>query len=335
METLEKNAAQSIRDMQSHGNERVLISVVIPCYNSDQSLRELVERVSSTFSECVKEPYEVLLIDDGSPSEVTWRIIRDLAQQFKEVRGIRLTRNFGKPGAAMCGYSHAAGDWTILMDDDLQHAPEDIPKLLDKREHDLVMGRFGNRRHVFWQRWASNFKSWLEGKLIGKPRDVTLSPFHMIRRDILDAILNIRTPAPHVGALMMYLTRDVVMVDVQHHARKYGVTSYSFRARVRQFSNLVINNSSLLLSLVARIGFLLAVLSFVLVGYLSYRKLFLGGVVEGWTSLMVVTLFIGGLMLLALGIVGEYLLRIIKGIEYRPPFVVAQSISKERPPDTE
>lgn len=303
-------------------------SVVIPCYNSDQSVRELVLALRKVFLHEISNSFEILLVDDGSPSPDTWRTLEDLGQTIPEVRSIRLSRNFGKPGALMCGYSHAAGRWVIAMDDDLQHDPRDIPALLSQKEHALVMAEFRHRKHPLWQRWAGAVKSWLDYKLIGKPRNVTLSSFHVIRRDTLEHILRIKTPTPHVGALMMYVTRDVVMVPARHNPRKYGRTTYTYMQRWRQLSNLLINNSSLLLSLVARLGVLLALFSILLGGGLVYARI-VGNIVPGWTSLMVAMLLLGGLILLSLGVIGEYLLRIINGLECRPSFIVDQIVSKD------
>lgn len=309
-------------------------SIVVPCYNSDQSVRELVLALRRVFQHDISNSFEILLIDDGSPSPDTWRTLEDLGRMFDEVRSIKLSRNFGKPGALMCGYSLAAGRWIIAMDDDLQHDPRDIPALLKHKEHALVMAQFPHRKHVFWQRYAGAVKSWLDYKLIGKPRNVTLSPFHVIRRETLDQILRLKSPTPHVGALMMYVTRDVVMVPARHHARKYGRTTYTIRQRWGQLSNLLINNSSLLLTLVARLGVLIALFSILFGVSLIYTRFVVGRIVPGWTSLMVAILLLGGLMLFSLGVIGEYLLRIINGLECRPPFIVDRIVSNDSLPDS-
>lgn len=317
------------RNQKSALADGINISVVIPCYNSDKSLVQLVARLRKLFDLTIKEPYEIILVDDGSPSLETWQTLVNLAEQNPEVQALQLTRNFGKPGAVMCGYSQSRGDWVIVMDDDLQHLPEDIPLLLEQREHNLVMGNFSARKHARWQKISSSLKSWLDFKMIGKPKHIYLSPFHMIRRDVVDAMLAIRSPTPHIGALMMHVTRDVVMVDVSHESRKYGETNFTFSRRVKQFSNLLINNSSLLLRLVAWLGMSLSVLSFIYGTYLALRWFYIEEIAAGWTSLMVATVMIGGILMLSLGVVGEYLLRIINGLENRPPFVIGRKIGME------
>ena len=302
------------------------LSVVIPCYRSDESLEQLLARLQQVLDDALDRPYEVILVDDGSPELSTWATIERLCSRYQFVRGVQLTRNFGKPNALVCGYHQSRGDYVLAMDDDLQHRPEDIPLLLAQRPCDLAMGGFGDRKHAWWQRRASAIKSWLDGRLIGKPGHVYLSPFHLIRRNVLDAMLGIRTPNPHIGALMMHVTRDVQMVPVSHDSRSHGRSNYTFRTRFRQFSNLLVNNSSLLLRGVALMGSLLAFMSFLFGAYLLFQRLFGEQLLPGWTSLMVVTLFVGGVLMLSLGVVGEYLLRIINGIENRPGFVIKKSV---------
>ena len=314
-------------------DSRISVSVVIPCYASSECLIELVERLIRVFEEEIRESFEIVLVDDGSPDPKTWPMIEGLASEHPPVRAFQLSRNFGKPNALVCGYTMARGQWVLAMDDDLQHLPEDIPKLLEERPCGLVMGKFEQRKHVWWQRAASSVKGWLDYQLIGKPKDVYLSPFHLIGRENLDAMLSVRTPNPHIGALMMHVSRDVKVVSVGHQARTIGRSNYTLGRRIRQFSNLLVNNSSLLLRLVATLGLTIASLSFVMGLFLVYRALVIQQIVPGWTSLMVVTLIIGGVIMLSLGVVGEYLLRIINGIENRPAFVVRRSTSSDRLPD--
>ncbi len=311
------------------------VSVVIPCYNSNELLVQLVTRIRKVFSETIKEPYEIILVDDGSPSTDTWQILTELGGKYLEVHALQLTRNFGKPGAVMCGYSQSSGQWVVVMDDDLQHLPEEIPLLLAQRDHCLVMGKFANRKHSRWQKVASGIKSWFDYKMIGKPKHIYLSPFNMIQRDVLLAMLSIKTPTPHVGALMMHVTRDVVMVDVSHEARRFGQSNFTLSRRIKQFSNLLINNSSFLLRMVAWTGMSLSVLSLFYGSYLFIRWFFVAEVAAGWTSLMVATLMIGGILMLSLGAVGEYLLRIINGLEQRPAFVIGKRVQLKGVDNTE
>jgi dolichol-phosphate mannosyltransferase/undecaprenyl-phosphate 4-deoxy-4-formamido-L-arabinose transferase len=304
-------------------------SVVVPVYNSTDSLIELVDRIEAVFAEQVPDAYEIVMVDDGSPNAGSWACISELAKTHKSVRGIQLMRNFGKPSAILCGMSEARGDYIITMDDDLQHRPEDIPVLLAAREHDVVMGAFRNRQHSSSVRSSSRIKGWFDYKLIGKPRHIANSPFRMLKAEVVKAFSGIRTPYPFIPALIFHVTNDVVNVEIDHDARKFGQTGYSWRKRFGQFLRLLINNSSFLLQLVAGVGSVMALISIVYAAYLVVHTLVLRTSVAGWASLMVVTLFIGGLVLLSLGVIGEYLIRIINGTEQRPAYVMRGQVGNE------
>lgn len=312
-------------DSSDHRAERspsVAYSVVIPVYNSFETIRELIDRLEAVFRDPIDASYEIVFIDDASPRPETWQTLEELSRSRPEVRAIRLMRNFGKPGAVMCGFQEARGRHVITLDDDLQQLPEDIPLLLEQRQHDVVMGRFKERHDTLFARTTSRIKGWFDALLLGKPRSIQVTPFKLFKSEIVKAMAEIRTPYPFIPALMFYLTRDVVNVEVSHEPRRIGKSGFTLKKKVRQFLNLLINNSSLLLQAVASVGILISVGAMVLGGVTVIRKLMFGISVSGWTSLMVALLVIGGLILFSLGVIGEYLIRIINGVERRPPFVV-------------
>ena len=304
----------------------IQLSVVIPAYNSNDSLEELARRLESILTKMTARQYEIIIVDDASPDPSTWERIQKIAAEQANVRAIQLMRNFGKAGAVLCGMSEARGDWIVTMDDDLQHRPEDLPALFEKREHDVVMGNFPVRKAGFVAELGGDVKAWLDHKLIGKPKHIRVSPLKLYRAQVVAAMLQIHTPYPFIAALLFEVTHDVVMVDVVHERRKYGRPAFTFRKRVRQFLNLLISNSSLLLRMAAVLGMVIAVLSVIAGAVLVILKFTKEAVYPGWTSLMVVTLVIGGVNLFTLGVVGEYLIRIIRGVESRPAYLVRQNI---------
>lgn len=297
-------------------------SVVIPVYNSSQSLKEIVDEVESVFQSKIEARFEIIFVDDASPNQSTWPVIRSLCDGHSGVRGIRLMRNFGKPGALFCGLHAAKGNYIITMDDDLQHNPADIPALIERQEHDVVIGRFRKKKHSIFKVISSKITGWFDYKLIGKPKHISNSPFKLFNREVLNSVLQFKTAHPFISALVFYATTDIVNVDLTHHKRKYEVTGYTFRKMTRQFSNLIINNSSLLLKLIAFLGIIIASMSFVLAIYLIFKKIFIGINTPGWTTTMVVMLLTSGLVLFSIGIMGEYLIRIINNVEKKPPFLI-------------
>lgn len=299
-----------------------IYSVVIPVYNSTVTLSALVERLAAVFAQ-LGSSHEVVFVDDASPNPETWPLLKELAERHTQVKSLRLMRNFGKAGAVLCGMHHAQGEWVITIDDDLQHAPEDIPALIREQGHDVVIGTFANtKQHNVLQRLTSRIKSYFDAKILGNPTGIRMSPFKMFRAPVVRNMLSIQTTHPFIPALMFYSTRDIVQVEVTHHARQHGRSAFNMRRRIRQFSNLIFGNSSLVLQGVAMLGMTIAALSLLYGAWLMLSFWSKDAVVPGWTSLMVVTLTLGGIIMFSIGVIGEYLIRIIEGVEKRPPYLL-------------
>lgn len=305
-----------------------LVSIVVPVYDSTRSVKELADRLQATFSALDGFSWELILVDDASPSPETWPLLEALARDTPEVRAFQLTRNFGQHAATLCGLAEARGAWVVTMDDDLQHRPEDIPALLAERRHDIVIGAFTRRRHSLFKRATSWLKAIFDRLVIGKPRSVRLSAFRLINRVVVDGMLKIQTPHPFIPALMLHISKDIVNVETGHDPRKHGRSGYSLLKLVSLFSRLLINNSSLLLQGTAYIGVLGALGSFVMAGVFTYRKLVFGSKITGWASLMVTSLFFFGVILFSLGVVGEYLSRLVAGVERKPTYFVRRRVEE-------
>lgn len=308
--------------------DKVTYSIVVPVYNSTQSLIELVERVDRVFKCSVKETYEIILIDDASPNQETWFVMKNLAQHYPEVQIIQLMRNFGKHGAVLCGFRQARGDYIFTLDDDLQHCPEDMPKFIDQKDHDVVIGAFVHKEHPLFKQITSRIKGWFDHKLVGKPAHIKNGPYKLYNAAVVEAMLQIKTPYPFISALMFYATQDIVMVEIEHSKRKFGKSGFTLKKMFRSFSNLLINNSSFLLQIVAVIGISISGISFLTGLFFVGKNIIIGIGVPGWTSLIVVTLVTNGLILFSVGVIGEYLIRIISSIENRPAYIVRKKFQK-------
>jgi dolichol-phosphate mannosyltransferase/undecaprenyl-phosphate 4-deoxy-4-formamido-L-arabinose transferase len=238
-------------------------------------------------------------------------------------------RNFGQTPATFCGMSLARGDFVVTLDDDLQHAPEDIPLLIAKREHDVVFAQFRQLQHSAHKRFLSWLKNCILAFLIDKPKGLQLTSFRLIRHELAQAMLSVvASPQTTLPPLLFFLTKDVATVDVQHNPRLEGESNYTLGRLWRLARNLMINESVMLLKLIGRLGFSLAFLSLVGGALILARKLFWGTAVAGWASIMLVLLVVGGLTLFSLGIIGQYLARLISGVEGRPAFVVRREATK-------
>ena len=303
-------------------SKNITYSIVIPVYNSTEWLKELVDRLTDVFTSVVEDTYEIILIDDASSDPSTWKMMKLLAEKFSEVIIVQLRRNFGKAGAVLCGFEQARGKYIFTMDDDLQHLPEDIPKFIEHKDHDVVMGRYIRKNHPFLKRFTSRIKGWFDWKIAGKPFHVQSNPFRMYKSDVAKAMLKMTTPYPFISAIMYYTTRDIVTVDIEHGRRNGTPSSFNMLKRLKSFSNLLLNHSSFMLQFVSVMGVSVSLVSFLLGIFYVIKNFVVGRPVPGWTSLIVVTLFLNGLLLFSVGIIGEYLIRIINGIERRPPYLV-------------
>jgi glycosyltransferase involved in cell wall biosynthesis len=306
--------------VESNSGQPQLVSVVIPVYNAPD-LAQLVDRIERAFEDR-RDQCEIILVDDASPDGRVWSTIERISAERGNVRGVQLTRNFGQQAATLCGLREARGEIVITMDDDLQHDPADIRVLLDHPRHDIVIGQFERREHHWFRRVASSLKARFDEIVIGKPKGLRLTSFRLLQRTVVDGVLTIRTPNPFLPALMFHVSNDVSGVTVNHRRRAAGRSGYTFRKLFRVFSNLVINNSSILLRTAAWSGMIFAFGSFTLAAIVIYRKLASGIAVEGWASLFAGMMLIGGLILISIGIVGEYLIRIIESSEARPTYFV-------------
>lgn len=306
--------------------ERKKFSLIVPVFNSSTSLTELFFRISKVFNDLGKS-FEVIFIDDASSNPDTWSTLSQLSRH-PEVTAIRFTRNFGKQSALICGFTYARGQWIITMDDDLQHLPEHFPALIGQSEHDVVIASFEKKEHSLLKRVLSFLNDRVETLLLNKPVSIRNSPFKLIKRQVVDAFLQIKTPYPSISALVFYVTDDIVNVVVSHGKRSYGKTGFTPKKMFRTFSNLLFNNSSFLLKSISAIGILISLPAFVIGLYFLLKKMTVGIPVPGYTSLMVVVSFLGGLILFSIGITGEYLVRIINGIEHKPPFIIKTIVGK-------
>lgn len=304
-----------------------LYSIIIPVYKSVESLYRLQERIADVFAKMPLYDYEIIFVNDSPFHRETTLALSEIAYASKKVTVIELTKNFGQQAATMCGMEYASGDFIITMDDDLQHAPEDIPKIIELNTHDVVIARFKNNKHNFFKRMTSVIKAYFDYIILGKPKNIRLSPFRMIKSDVSKWMIERKTPFLFLPALMFSVTDDIVNVELDHYERYEGKSNYTLFKMLKLFSNLIINNSSFLLRGIGLIGIVMAIASFILGAVIVYKKLVYDTAVVGWSSIFVAILLFGGMILFALGIIGEYLIRIIAISERRPIFIVRQVLN--------
>lgn len=301
-----------------------LYSVVVPVYNSEHTLNELYERVKAVFDETLHEDFELILVDDGSKDH-SYDIMEQLHDRDPRVKIIQQAKNFGQHPALLCGFHYVQGDFVITMDDDLQHPPEEIPKLVkvihERDDVDVIIAKYEGRKHNLIRRMGTWVSVYATSKMLKKPRDLEITSFRLMRRFIVDAIIQMNVRLPQIGNLLVQTSNRIINVPVKHDARKYGKSGYTFRRLARDLFYDITTNSAFPLILVRNIGVISFVTSLCLALYFLIRYFLYGWTVEGWTSLMLIMLAFFGLILLSIGIIGEYLMHILDETKKMPNYV--------------
>jgi glycosyltransferase involved in cell wall biosynthesis len=290
---------------------RPYLSVVIPVYRAQESLPELLERISTTLGQDQRGA-EVICVDDGSPDE-SWRVLVDLKARYPTLLRIaRLQRNSGQHNAILCGFSLAEGDVVITMDDDLQNPPEEIPKLVAAidRGFDLVIGSYSSKQHGSLRNASGQLVDRVIRSIFGLPRDFQLTSFRAARRHV---ILNAREMGgvyPYVTTMLLSHTSRYANVEVRHDPRKHGLSNYSVRRSVRLAGNLLLSYSTLPVQMVGFTCLGAFAFSAIFGMWVMLRALVDGTGVQGWASTIVILSFLNALILLCLFVFSIYLSRI-------------------------
>jgi len=305
------------------------LSVVIPVYLSEEILPELVNQLEEAInsSPAIAKKFEIVMVCDDSPDD-SWTTITQLASTRPHLKGLLLRTNAGQHNALMAGLRVASGDTVVTMDDDLQHSPKDIPSLLELLDqgNDVVFAKFKARRHSWWKVLGSKFNDFFAIYLLGKPKDVYLSPFRAFHSELSKDIQRYRGPYVYIDGLILASTTRIGSIEVAHHERYKGASGYNLRKSISLWLKMATGFSIAPLRLTSLAGLIISMLGFLLAIALIVQKLTIDTMPDGWASIIVTILIIGGMQLLALGVIGEYLGRLLLTVNAKPQFVVAETI---------
>ncbi len=310
--------------------DRPAFSVIIPCYRSEAALPELFDRLSAQF-ESMGETWEVICVDDCSPDR-TAEIVREAWAKDRRFKLVQHFRNYGQHQALLTGFRHARGRLVITMDDDLQHPPEEIPALVAALgTYDVVIAAPESRRHAAHKNLGSLTMGWILRVVFKPPSGYVASAFRLMRDTVAIHLANAHTVYPYVSGMILQTTANVTKVYVRHDERRHGASNYTLRGLLRLASNLIINYTRLPLQLMVVVGILISLVSFGLILRVGYNKLFLFNYEAGWTSLIMVISFFGGLNLLGLAVVGEYMSRLLSEISAGSRVVIREALLDDDP----
>ncbi len=307
------------------------ISVVIPVYNEEKTLEELYRRLTNTLDTLGKS-YEIILTNDGSKDQSS-KLLQSLHDRRPtQIRVIEFNGNFGQHMAIMAGFERVRGEIIITMDADLQNPPEEIPKLVAAMEagHDVVNAYRQDRRDSWWRLFVSKMhnkvRAWMMPKLIMKDEGCMLRAY---RRSIVDLMAATGEATTFIPALALNYASNPTEVGVAHEERFAGTSNYNFYKLIRYNFDLVTGFSLFPLQVFTFIGILISFFSFIFVVYLGLRRLIVGPEVEGVFTLFAILFFFIGIVLLGLGVVGEYIGRIYQEVRKRPRFVIRKVLEQD------
>lgn len=296
------------------------ISIIIPVFNSENILKRTVSDLLDTLP---NYEFEIILVNDGSEDK-SWEIASELAHRHSNIKAIDLLKNHGQHTAILCGIAHATGDFLITMDDDLQNPPSEIPKLIQKIEegYDLVFAKFEQKMHGGYRKVGSKIVGYLNEQIFGKPKNITLTNFRIFTRETANRLLLHRTNYPYIPGLLLISANKVANVDTKHLPRSFGKSNYNLIRILKLVSRLLFNYSSLPLRLVSGVGIVVSIMSFLAGVVYVLKSLLVGVSVPGWTTLVVLLSFLMGFVLIILGIIGEYLARILNQLSVARPYQI-------------
>ena len=309
----------------------VTVSICIPCYRSAKTIAAVVEEVKEEFSRHPGYDYQFVLVNDCSP-DTTFQVIRSLAAEDERIIGVDLARNYGQVSAKMAALQFATGDIVIFMDDDGQHPASGIFALIDKMQegdYDVVYAHLQKKQTTVFKKVTSNLHNWIAEVMGNKPKGIHRSSFTAWSRTVADAMKDYHSPFVSIGSYLMHVTTRFAEAPIEHRARMSGSSGYTLKRLFKMWLNIFISFSMIPLRLASAIGFVFTVGGFIWGVVLVVRKLVNPAVPAGYTSMMVLLLIVGGLILLFLGLIGEFVGRTYMTVSDMPQYIVRTVVSKK------
>ncbi len=301
------------------------LSVVSPVYRAELVLDELVERIEKSIPSAFNS-YEIILVDDFSPDK-SWQKIVEISKTHTNVRGFKLSRNFGQHYAITAGLNQVAGDYIVVLDCDLQDQPEEIEKLFNESQKgfDIVLARRYERKDSFYKKTVSKLFYKTLSYLTGTKQDATVANFGIYSKKVIDEVVKLDEKIKYFPTMVKWVGFSTAYVNVEHASRSEGKSNYNLKKLLNLALDIILAYSDKPLRLIIKFGLTIAIISFLMVFYVLYEK-FTGKVsVSGYASLIISIWFLSGCMLTTLGVVGLYIGKIFEGVKNRPSYIIEKS----------
>lgn len=302
------------------------LSIVIPVYNSQDILSKLLETIQKKVN--FIDNYEVILVNDNS-SDGSWLKIVELKHTYPFLKGINLMKNASQHNAIMAGLNEASGEVVVTMDDDLQHNPEDIRSIYQKVRNegwDVCYTKFTSKKHKSWKLIGSSFNDYVANLLIKKPKDLYLSPFRGMTKQVKDIVVEYNGPYPYVDGLILSVTSHITFIEVEHHQRLIGEGNYTLIKSIALWTKMATGFSVAPLRFATYMGIILSFCSLLLLLLFIIQKFIYDVMPNGWTSIVVLILFFGGIQLFSIGIIGEYIGRTYLNVNKKAQYIIREKI---------
>ena len=307
------------------------VSFVIPCYRSEKTLTGVVEEIKAAMEKLSAYTYEIILVNDSSPDN-TWQTICTLCRENSFIRGIDFARNFGQHAALMAGLRCAEGDYVVCLDDDGQTPADEVDKLLEKLEegYDAVYAQYGQKQHSLFRNLGSKVNELMTRVMLEKPAELYISSYFAVQRFVVDDMIRYENSYPYVIGLVLRTTKEITNVMVQHREREEGRSGYTLKKLLALWFNGFTAFSVKPLRIATVIGTVSAFLGFLYGIYTIVKKLINPDVPLGFSSTMAAIVFFGGMIMVMLGLIGEYIGRIYISMNNSPQYVIRRQVGGEK-----
>lgn len=314
-----------LKNNQSGDGCEVLVSIIIPCYCSAKTIPLVVEEVKDVL-EKENQKFEIIAINDCSPDN-TWETIFKLSETDERLKVINLAKNMGRHNALLCGCHYASGDYIVFMDDDMQCPADKLTNLLDavKGDYDVAIARYPKKKQSLWKNIGSSVNDKVANWLIGKDKELKFSNYCAMRAFVKNEITNYSNPYPYLSGLIVRATQNIINIDMEERERTIGVGHYTFKKSLSLWLNSFTAFSVKPLRLATVLGCLIALCGIVVTVITIVRKILNPDILMGYTSLMASILFVGGMIMFMLGLIGEYIGRIYISLNSLPQYVVRET----------
>ncbi len=306
------------------------ISFVIPCYRSEKTIEKVAQEIIEVVNK-EKYCYEIVLVNDYSP-DATWKVIAKMCEKNQCIKGINLAKNFGQASAVMAGYRACSGDYVVTMDDDGQSPVDEINDMLEllvNKDYDVVYGICEQAKFNVFRSLGSKVNAWMANVMYGRPKDKRIVSINIAQKFVIDEVIKYQNPYTYMSGLFFRTTRNMGYKVVNHRERQYGNSGYTLMKLIKVWMNGFTAFSIKPLQFASVIGFVTSALGALLGIYTIIRKLVWDNIAVGWSSTISIMLFLGGVILLVLGMIGEYIGRIYMCINMTPQYVIREEVNFE------